>query len=330
MPAITELATRAIGDALAGDLAPVGIHLTDTSDFRFKDIPLAGNLVSWNDRIGVRLAGHQYLKRNGAEQEPMGAEPGRFTMSLCFLGANWAKQYRALVASILADPRGEMVHPLLGNMKVACLGIDDANVTPGDEIDSINLRVSFVEDALDARLSETFPGPSVMAARVKSLALDITSAIGQFAATALLAEQLVLAAINYASAARALFESGSPADPSIEVLLDEVAIRTNSVSAALLVEAAADEETDATAYAPLQAIQQTYAACLGLAAALAASRPALIVYVVPKTTNVAALAASLYGGDAIDRIDEILRLNRIPNPMLIRAGTRLQVSTPTI
>src|SRR6516165_5440145 len=102
--------------------------LTDTASFRFKEMDLAGNLVSWNDAIRIRLAVHVYLKRDGAEIEPMGAEPGRFSMRLCFLGANWAKQYRAFVASIRQDPKGQMVHPLLGTLRVACEGIADAAV----------------------------------------------------------------------------------------------------------------------------------------------------------------------------------------------------------
>src|SRR5437867_436158 len=132
--------------------------LTDAAAFRFKDLDLSGNLVSWNDRIGLRLAVHQYLKRDGAEVEPMGAEPGRFTMRLCFLGAEWAKQYRALVASIRKDPKGQMVHPLLGTLRVACEGISDAAVVPATERDSINLVASFVEDAVDATtISGDFP-----------------------------------------------------------------------------------------------------------------------------------------------------------------------------
>ena len=117
--------------------------LTDAKAFRFKDMDLSGNLVAWNDKIGIRLAGHQYLKRDGAEQEHMGAEPGRFSMRLCFLGATWAKQYLAFVASIRKDPKGQMVHPLFGTLRVACEGIPDAAVTPGTERDSINLAVSF-------------------------------------------------------------------------------------------------------------------------------------------------------------------------------------------
>src|SRR5262249_23506956 len=61
----------------------------ETYKFRFKDLDLEGFLVGWNDTIGIRLARHSYLKRDGAEQEPMGAEPGRFTMRIALMGASW-------------------------------------------------------------------------------------------------------------------------------------------------------------------------------------------------------------------------------------------------
>src|SRR5438128_2010798 len=108
----------------------------ETYGFRFStnagvDLDLEGALVVWNDAIGIRLARHSYLKRDGAEQEPMGAEPGRFTMRLALMGAAWASNYRTLVAAIRQDPRGLLVHPLLGNLRVACTGISDASSEPG-------------------------------------------------------------------------------------------------------------------------------------------------------------------------------------------------------
>lgn len=325
MPSLESLAAA----ALVGGVPPgTGAHpLTDAKAFRFKDLDLSGNLVSWNDKIGMRLAVHQYLKRDGAEVESMGAEPGRFTMRLCFLGSSWAKSYRALVASVRADPRGQMVHPLLGTMRVACEGIPDASVVPGDERDSVNLSIAFVEDALDAvALSERFPGPVAQAARVESDAIAVTTAIAGFFTAVAVAQTFTGYALTFAAAARQMFTSDVP-DPSLEQRLASVGTAADDTTRAVMADPKAT--TNASAYAAIQRSQRLYASCLLLMESVSASRPALVTYVVPATASVATIAATLYGADALDRIDEILLLNRVPNPLAVPAGTRLQLSTPT-
>jgi prophage DNA circulation protein len=302
--------------------------LTGVSSFRWKDLDLAGNLVSWNDTIRVRLAAHVYLKRTGAEIEPMGAEPGHFTMRLCFLGSDWAKQYRAFVGSVRKDPRGQMVHPLLGTMRVACEGISDAAVTPGSERDSINLTVSFIEDQVDTTLAnDQFPGPAAKQGQVSKLATQVTSAIATYATAITAGVALTGAAISFAADAAASASSNTP-DPSLEQQLAAVATNAASAIAALLSDPAA--VTDASSYDAISLVEQLYAACLALADAVAASKPIIVEYVVPGTTDIATLAAKLYGPDAFDRLDEILTLNRIANPFAIPAGTVLRVATPTL
>lgn len=302
--------------------------LTDAKSFRWKDLDLAGNLMSWNDRIGMRLAVHQYLKRDGAEVEPMGAEPGRFTMRLCFLGENWAKQYRALVATIRKDPRGQMVHPLLGTMNVACEGIPDASVVPGQERDSINLTIVFVEDQVDAQvLSDDSPGPAARKAKIVSIASQV-SAISQAAAWGQTAVNLTTAAISFAVAAESAAASLSDADVTLDGQLGVVATSSEDAEDAI-----ADDSTyttPAASFVALSVVEQLYAECLDMLDAVAATKPLILTYTVPAQTDVASIAARLYGKDGLGRMDEILVLNRIANPYAIPAGTVLQVATPTI
>jgi prophage DNA circulation protein len=302
--------------------------LTDAKAFRFKDLDLSGNLVSWNDKIGMRLAVHQYLKRDGGEVENMGSEPGRFVMRLCFLGDQWAKQYRALVAAIRQDPRGQMVHPLLGTLRVACEGISDAAVSPAAERDSINLSISFVEDAVDATVvAEGFVGPAARQGQISSLATQVTTAISQIASAASAGAVLTGAAISFAAAAVAAASSDTP-DPSLD---QKIAGVVTSASAAITaVRADPRAGTDATTYALVALIEQLQAECMALAEAVAASKPTIVAYVVAGTTDIATLAARLYGADALARVDELLTLNRIPDPHAIPAGMVLRVAAPTL
>ena len=289
---------------------------------------LAGNLLAWNDRVGVRLAVHQYLKRDGAEVEPMGAEPMRFTMRLCFLGVAWAKQYRAFVESIRADPRGELVHPILGTIRVACEGVQDAAVVPGSERDSIAVTVGFVEDSVDAIVqAERFPGPTAQAARVQNLAVGLVDTVAGLVVAAGVVQTFVGYALTFAASARQMFESGE-SNPSVDQQLEAAGVSADAATAAVLVDTTTTT-SNAERYEALQLIQQLYAAALTLMLSIAASRPALVTYVVPLDTNVTSLVATLYGADGLSRVDEVLRLNRVPDPFRIPAGTRLQVPTPT-
>jgi len=45
-------------------------------------LDLSAALVSHNAAWGIKVATHSYLKRDGAEQEPMGAEAARVTYRL--------------------------------------------------------------------------------------------------------------------------------------------------------------------------------------------------------------------------------------------------------
>lgn len=301
--------------------------LTDAYAFQFKDLDLSGALVSWNDAIRIRLAGHEYLKRDGAEQEPMGAAAGRFTMRLVFLGSKWAKQYRALVTSIRQEPRGVMVHPLLGKIKVACEGIPDAAVTPATERDSISITLSFVEDAVDtALLADEFEGPSAKQSKIASTAASFTALLSALPTAVAAAGAFTSAAADYAAAA-VTAATTSTIDPSLGAKLDA----TESAAAAAVAAIRADPAftSDAAAYQMLSLAALLYAQCLELDQAVQ-DRLRTFSYQVPGLTDVGTIAAMFYGKDGLDRIDEILTNNRIPNPYAIRPGTTLILAAPTV
>lgn len=309
-------------------------RLTGTYDFRFKteraDLDLAGSLLSWNDKIGMRLVSHEYLKRHGAEQEWMGASPGEFRMKLVFMGNGWAGRYRELVAAIRADPRGLLVHPLLGEVRVACRGIDDAMVEPGQMLDTIHVSISFVEDVLwDGYLvpHEELEGPSAKSAKVTSLSSSFTSLVAPFAAAATAATKFTAAVISYAAAALAAINNDSP-DASLQGKLDEARKTAGAVIDAIR------DDPEATSGAITQpaidAAERLYDACVQLDESVAALKPVLVTFTVPSTMHVAAVAARFYGKDGRSKIDEILALNRIANPHAIQVGTTLRLAAPTV
>lgn len=315
--------------------------LTDTSEFRWKDIDLSGALMSWSEDLAQRFAGHEYLKRDGAEQEDMGASAGRFQFRCVFLGPTWAKQYRALVKSMRDAPTGQLVHPIFGNIQVACLGISSAGVNPQQARDLIEFTLTFSENALDISLAaEQAEGAATKKAAADDRSADFSAAIAVLveaapAITALAttatvspvtaAAALTTATSSYCEAALAASLSLVP-DVSLGAQLAAVASSTE----AMILSLTAAPGTDASKYDALASAEELYSAVLELDEAVAALRPTLIEFTVPGLTSLAALSARLYGAaDAQSRMDEMLTLNRIPNPGALPGGATLLISAPT-
>jgi prophage DNA circulation protein len=330
--------------------------LTDAFDFRFKDLDLSGALVSWNDTFAQRVATHEYPKRDGAEQEPMGAAPARFRMRLCFLGGTWAKQYRALVASIRSQPRGLLVHPVFGNINVVCKGIDDAAIDPGKAKNLVDLTLSFEEDSVDTTIAaQDFQGPAAKAARVKNqaqkspsvldrlkAAVGIAQGFADAATDTLQAYQAVQAEVQklsnagsaYADAAVAATAT-SAVNPGLSAQLAVVgstAITAQAAAAALQVVLLASPRgtTKVETYETVALCRQLYAACLELDEAIATLKPPLVVWTIQGQTTLATVLAAFYGPDAQARLPEVMSLNRIPNPVNIPAGFRMTLPAPTV
>lgn len=314
--------------------------LTDTKEFRFKSIALAGFLVSWNDALAERVAEHNYLKRDGAEQELMGSAAARFTMRLCFLGEKWADEYRKLVAEVRKDPRGLLVHPVLGEIQVVCLGIT-GDVNPSQALDTIEITISFAEDALDKNFStDAQQTPATKASEADDSATAVTAAVGALAAVSTIAGPPVNASVSLAIEAKAAaltsavttytaaaLQASLAAAPdlTLDQRLADVATATDALLETLL-----DDDTrhDCNKYEALATAELVYSDCLELHDSIAALRPFIISYTVPSKTTLATVISTLYTSDAEQHAAEIGLLNRIPNPAAIPGGTVLRVVAP--
>lgn len=301
--------------------------ITNAYACRFKDLDLSASLVSWNDRIGVRLAVHQYVKRNGADVEPMGFEPGRFTMRFCFLGSRWAEQYRALVSSVRDDPKGVLVHPLLGSLRVACEGVVDGSSNPATALDTVDVTLSFVEDATDTTVAlSAFPRPVDTLAALRAYSEQLSRVASDFQGAAPQVSALASKVASLASLVSAVIAQPSAvASAQLSQALEATATATATARSALL----STTTPPAAAYDGLRVVEQAYAAATAAVNAAAASRPSVVTYVVTSTTNIAALTATLYGADALAHVDEVLGLNPGIQPHRIVAGTSLRVARPS-
>lgn len=123
--------------------------------FKFKGMELHGYLASTSDSCKPRLAVHEFLKRDGGRVEFMGRGVDRFRFQVNFVGQDARTRYQAFYQSVASDPRGTLVHPLLGQRKVVCEGWEGAALDLATATNSITVPVSFVEDSLDTATETT-------------------------------------------------------------------------------------------------------------------------------------------------------------------------------
>lgn len=317
----------------------------------FKGIEFHKYLMGLSDSRPYRRAEHPFPKRDGARQERMGRAAFTTTWRLAYIGKTAIDDLKKLAASLDDDPTGSLVHPIWGQMQAFCDGMDPAVWDPSSGVDTIEFTLVFHEDQLDAKTatSNSTQGPAAKSQQAQASAADYTVAaaalagavpVGALGPVTSAGAVAAAAATSYALAAASSALNVTP-DNSLEGQLAQLVAGVASTEAALEVAITATlAAIPAGAPAPgrasigypvIAAGELMYAAALALQEAVIADRPARIQYTVGGTISLVALCAQLYGGqDALARYDEIMALNRIPNPAALAAGTLLTLTTPTV
>lgn len=316
---------------------------TNVQSFQFvtrggSTLEMHGELVAWQDQLKNRLAGHEYVMRDGAEQQPLGVSAGRFTFRCVLIGEQVAQRYREIRSTVVREPRGTLTHPRLGSLKVAWESID-ASEDAAQAVDTIEYTIAFVEDALDtAVVAESRATPQERAGAVTnaSTTLNISVAAryaGSFDTRMLsiptLSTALTTAASTFATAALVASQSVLP-DPALLTLLGAVATKRDALLTALLDTLDYTLESDVSLATVRQQARLVYAHCLEMYNAVIALKPPTTYYTVPTLMSLDTVLTTLYGRDAAAKRGEVLLLNRIPTPHLIPPGFRLLVSVPQV
>lgn len=284
-------------------------------------IDLAGQLVDFDSDHPTGLSEHRVNKQGGALHQDQGSPPQKFAFSclqtqqlLTAAGeardlSTWYRELRTLLTQ--EDPFCLLVHPRLGSMQVVCEGLQSKEA-PGEEIDAIRFTVRFAEDGLREPVAQSMAGAAQTVAQKST---DLTTlAQSEPAATRAAVAQVTAAADSFVQVA-ALVAAGD----SIQRLT--LAARTLEQTVLAL-------PADA-AYAIRAQASQVSASAIDTVRAAQLGRPRLIPYLVPRTTSVAELATSLYGGRLSRAFGaEILLLNAIPVPYRVPALSILWLSDP--
>lgn len=292
--------------------------LTNADAFTFTTLngevlELYGSLTSWGTESKPGLATHGIMKRAGALHQLTGTEPRKFSYSCSKTGTDVTAWFRRLLAVIEAQPFGRLVDPRLGSTDAVCEGAQ-AQEDAGEAVDTIMFSIRFSETGLKDAPRPTPTAQAQQASAYGASAASLSAPSGGTIATA---------GANVQTCSEGLLLVMAQAEAGTSSLLD--------VDASLAALVTAQAQLDALA-AP-QSARDAAARCL--ASALQArnsfleGRPALVTHTLDRATSLSALAQQLYGARALAAEAEIRRLNRIPKPWLIPAGTRLLLSDPT-
>ena len=296
-------------------------------------LDLAAQLVSHNQSWPIRFATHVYVKRDGGEQEPMGAGIGMASYRLCLVGPGWGNKYRELVTAIRREARGQLVDPLVGSLQAVCTGIGDASRDLSREGNAVNVSIAFAEDKVDqavatdrtdtvqtalgrvaprrkaaqTEMARSFPGVSM--ASVLNAVDTYTALVREVMAGAMATAIVMTRVAQSGNLALALGGIGAAVDVVVEGVLGSV---TGAVGT--------------RACAAVSRLTDLYVACVLTDQAVARQRPPLRQYTVSTTMSLFALAAMEYGGArAMQMVPVLLSLNRVTDPMSIPAGTVMQL-----
>lgn len=311
--------------------------LTNAQDFRFKDIELNGVAEGWDDDLPIRLAQYEYLKRDGAEQEPMGAGAKGFVFRCCFIGPDCGQRYQNLASSIQKEPRGQLVHPRLGVFNVACRGIKGRE-SPATALDTIEFTIEFVENQVDQSIQgDNRIGPQKRASQVNDAASRATDAVSAIVSNRI-ANQIYSAAVaavvtmnawanKFAEKALQVSQSDAP-DLELGKLLANVLEKRDLAIVALEATLPVTLLPSVSLTDSKTACYITYAACVQLYNAVLAQKPPIMTYVVPTAMALNPILVAIYGAAARSRRSEAFLLNRIPTPHWIPQGTVLRLVSP--
>lgn len=308
--------------------------LADAQDFKFKNLLLSGYLESWDDDLPVNLAQYQYLKRDGAIQEPMGAGAKSFSFRCVFSGPSCTLHYRDLTASVQQNPLGQLIHPRLGTINVACAGIKSRE-NPAQAIDVLEFTIEFRENQIDEPLRAN--GSLGVEVRGEQATLYLEQATA--AVSTIQVGRIYNAVYAAATAAQAEFQAwglkyveqgiraAQTPGPALQLdtLLASVKLKRDLALTALEATRVVTLEPDVALTPARLPMYLAYGALVQMRAEIVALKPIVVPYMVPSTMPVSLILQGLYGPSARAKAPTFYQLNPIETPWAVSGGTWLQV-----
>lgn len=279
------------------------------------------HVLGTRDDLSRSLVEHKYTRRDGANIEDQGGEPRRVTLDLIFAdglyGGESVAAYHAFMVILQDGEAHTLIHPLTGAF-TARPGQISAD-TQAEERGVIRMSVEFLEHSTDQSIFELREGSPAAAGveEVRSAGAELDAALAELGQ-----------ASTAGADALAVVERWSTSDELLTRRdLDVQLTRTAS---------AIDQEisrlevaTDISTYPTLVALQRLLDSVRRAAEAILATTPRVTEHYVAAARPLLAICQDLYGGAlALERFEQLLRMNRIDNPALLEAGTTITVVAP--
>lgn len=310
-------------------------------------IVLTGALEAMDDDLGSRLASFEYLKRDGAEVEAMGAQQARFSFKVVLMGSaplypggspmTAGARYLALAQAQRTQPKCQLSHPRLGLWKVGWVKLR-AHEQPQRAVDTIEISLEFIEDQTDAAIQAEVPTPQARAQSVVSAysILKAAVALKYSAAPSALMTRVVTTTDALASTAGAfvndalLVAQGELVSPSIDTQFGYVVNAAETTLAALDASVAYSRDNPVELVPFRHQAYMVWAFSAELLLAIAEQKPVLITYTTPTAMSLDQVLLAVYGPDAANHRQEALSNNRIATPLQIPQGYRLRLVAPQV
>jgi prophage DNA circulation protein len=297
------------------------------------------DFVSAREQHANILDVKRYPARDGAVVEKRAREPLRISIMAVFIEEDYPSQLWALSEKLDDGTPGELVHPIHGTIQAACESHEVSH--DAEEADSGTISITFIEHTASTGLVfQDRPSVASVASETRTASAEVITN-----ADALLAETLdqlletVSNAVALASAVYAevynLVQACIAVANLVSTTADQLEADGDTMSALEIqadanqalsdvdeqIKAVADYET--TAAHDLGRSLLNAAGRLGdLAEIYISQKPPLTLVTVEADISLLAWVHARYQDSS--RVNEILALNSIPDPLLIPAGTQLR------
>ena len=274
-------------------------------------VPLSGWLLGWTDEAQHRLNEHAILQRNGSIHQSQGQGPRRFQFRILERSPGSADRLSRTEAILGREPFCKLIHPRLGRVDVVFVALK----TTADLEQRSN--------GLTAELSLCETG-------LREIKADSASAAARQAAQA--AADAISFALDVPSLS-ALAQTLAAQTGAFLGLVEATTSQYDLAQALAAVRVAADNLILAAGvtvrrFPLVAAARLAHWQCLASYRISGAALPPIIPRRVPQRMSLARYVRSLYGGGGQGLETEISRINRVPNPYAIPAGTVLLVPDP--
>lgn len=284
--------------------------VTDESKTR---VPLSGALLGWTDDVQHRLNEHAILRRSGSIHQSQGQGPRRFSFRCLLREPGASDAYKRIESLLGSEPFATLLHPRFSRVPVVFVALkvsEDMDARTNGMI----VELSLCETGLREIKAESASGAARQGAAAAASAVTLTSSSPALAPLALTLQGSMATYQDAADDAALSQYDLAQALSAVQVAADALVLAAGVTVSAFQVVA----QARLTYWLALQSYQLA-----------GAQLPPIVPRKVPQRMSLARFVRSLYGGGAQSMELEISRINSIPSPYAIPAGTSLLVPDPS-